>query len=137
MIEIKANLDELKSVVDRLKDLIEQKKIVLLLGTLASGKTTFVKEYAFTLGIKDSITSPTFSLVQNYSDKISHYDIYNSSFEKFMELGFFEELENGQIHFIEWADEKLISMLDMYGFDYLKIEIEVLKNERIYKVSNE
>lgn len=134
MIEFRIGLDSLDSLIKELYPIISSSKIVLLRGNLASGKTTFVKKFVEHLGAFDCVTSPTFSLVQNYDNRVLHYDLYNSSSEKFLELGLFEEFDGDKIHFIEWADEKLIGFLTSYGYDYLIIEIVVSNNQRVYRI---
>jgi tRNA threonylcarbamoyladenosine biosynthesis protein TsaE len=136
MISIEGKLDDLDSIIIELSNLIEDKKIVLLKGNLASGKTTFVKAFAKSKNIKSSVTSPTFSMCQNYGDLIFHYDLYNFTTEKFLELGLFEQFDSDAFHFIEWADEKLINFLNSYEYEYLLLEIINSKEGRVYKVQN-
>ena len=128
--KIEARLQDLDRVVECIKK--SGKNIVLLKGPVGAGKTTLVKAFAKSLG-KEGVSSPTFSIQQVYGDDIYHYDMYNAGFEKFMELGLFEELENPGIHFIEWADEKLKELLDEYGLEFLEIEITPQKNQREYR----
>ncbi|MEA1956265.1 MAG: tRNA (adenosine(37)-N6)-threonylcarbamoyltransferase complex ATPase subunit type 1 TsaE [Campylobacterota bacterium] len=119
------------------KDIIENFKngVVILRGDLASGKTTLVKNIALELGVKDEVTSPTFSLQQCYSHNIYHYDIYNHGLEHFISLGMLEELEKDGLHFIEWGDEKLQNILTSVGIAVMLVEIEKTSNdEREYKV---
>ncbi|SMC09770.1 tRNA (adenosine(37)-N6)-threonylcarbamoyltransferase complex ATPase subunit type 1 TsaE [Nitratiruptor tergarcus] len=118
------NLDEVIACIKR-----SGKKIVLLQGTLGSGKTTLVKAFAK----KEPVTSPTFSIQQIYGGDIYHYDLYNAGFEKFLELGLFEELEKPGYHFIEWADENMEEFLRQSGFSYLKILITPQKEKRVYE----
>ncbi len=130
MIEIIANLNELNKVVEVMRN----KKIILLKGDLASGKTTLVKEFVKSLGISETVTSPTFSIQQIYDNRVYHYDIYNKKLQNFLELGLFEELEKDGFHLIEWADEDFEKILSEYGFNYLKIEIKKVENKRRYEI---
>lgn len=110
--------------------------VVILQGDLASGKTTFVKEIVKKLGIKDEVTSPTFSLQQCYGEKVFHYDIYNHGLEHFLSLGMLEELEKDGFHFVEWGDEKLYNLLESAGLSVMRINIEkISKNTRKYRVN--
>ena len=104
------------------------KKIVILSGTLGSGKTTFVKE--FVKDKKIEVNSPTFSIQNIYGD-IYHYDLYNTSIDEFLSLGMLEEFEKDGYHFIEWGEE-LEKYLKKFGFEYIKITIEVKENKRIF-----
>ena len=129
-------LDGLDNFVDQLKDKIKNKNIVVLLrGTLASGKTTLVKYYVNSLNIDCKVTSPTFSLQSIYDNNIYHYDVYNKTLNEFVSLGLLEELDKDGIHFVEWGDEKLEHILKEYGFEYLVINIQKKENKREYKIS--
>jgi tRNA threonylcarbamoyladenosine biosynthesis protein TsaE len=108
--------------------------VILLQGALASGKTTLVKEYVKLCGIKDKVTSPTFSLQNIYNRNIFHYDIYNKTIEYFISHGFFEEFEKNGIHFVEWADDKLEILLLEYGFKVCVIKIEKFDTKRRYSI---
>ncbi len=130
------NLEEIHLFIDDLKSKIDNKNIVVLLrGDLASGKTTLVKHYVKSLGIKEEVTSPTFSLQSIYGDSIYHYDVYNKTLDEFIALGLLEEFEKDGIHFIEWGDKKLELILKEYGFDILIVDIKKIKDKREYKIS--
>ena len=128
-IEVK-KIGDLKKVVDCIKK--SGKKIVLLSGTLGSGKTTLVKEFAKSLGLGETVTSPTFAIQNIYDNKIFHYDLYNKGADEFLALGMLEELEKEGYHFIEWAEE-LEEILRNYGFEFLKIKIVFDSNTRIFE----
>ncbi len=130
MKEFVVSLEQLSDVVECIKN--SGKRVILLQGTLGSGKTTLVKAFAKALG-KEGVTSPTFSIQQRYGHNIYHYDLYQAGFEKFMELGLFEELEKEGYHFIEWPSQELEKFLKTIGIEYLKIEIEPKGEERIYR----
>ena len=126
---------ELYKVVDYINKQIKDKNIVVLLkGDLASGKTTLVKHIVKSLGFSDDVTSPTFAIQSIYSDTIFHYDIYNKKLSDFISLGLLEEFEKNGIHFVEWADKKLESILKEYGFDILKVDITKLEDKREYNI---
>ena len=130
-------LDEINVVVEELKKLLENfnnEAIVILRGDLASGKTTFVKNFVKSSGIEDIVTSPTFSLQSIYDNRIFHYDVYNKTLEEFISLGLLEEFEKSGIHFVEWGDEKLEELLKSYGFDVLVLNIKKLEDKRQYKI---
>ncbi len=128
-------LNRLCEVVDKIKIKINTLNIIVLLqGDLASGKTTFVKEYVKSIGCQDIVTSPTFSLQTVYGDNIFHYDIYNKTLDKFISLGLLEEFEKEGVHFVEWGDEKLKDILLKYGFNVLTIKIKKLKDKRKYTI---
>ena len=108
--------------------------IVLLKGDLATGKTTLVQSFVAFLGLDVEATSPTFSVMNVYDDKVFHYDIYNEGTAKFIESGLLENLEHKGYHFIEWADERLEEILSAYGFDPIMIEIKAANKAREYTI---
>ena len=130
-------LDKIDIFVKKLKELVNNKNIVVILqGDLASGKTTLVKNFVKSCGIDDSVTSPTFIVQSVYGDKIYHYDIYNQELEKFIATGLLEEFEKNGIHFVEWGNDKLISILKEYGFEYLVVKIEKKDESREYIIES-
>lgn len=120
-------VDELDILVN---DLLQNfsSGVVILKGDLAAGKTTFVKAVAKKLGFKEDVTSPTFSIQQVYGKNIYHYDIYNHGLEHFISLGMLEELDKKGLHFVEWGDDELVSILTNAGIDTVTIDIEKLNN---------
>ncbi len=128
--------EELVDIIKYIEETLPNGGIVLLVGDLASGKTTLVQNFVKMLGLKDEATSPTFSILNIYDDKVYHYDIYNEGSDKFMQSGLLENLELEGYHFIEWADEKLEALMQATGFEFMKIEIEHRGKNRAYKVSH-
>ena len=124
------SIKELEKVIECI--LKSNKKIIILSGTLGSGKTTLVKEFVKKLNFKDKATSPTFSLQNIYDNKVFHYDLYNKGINEFLSLGMLEELEKDGYHFIEWGEE-IEDILKMYGLDFLKLSIEVDEDKRVFK----
>ena len=134
MINYQLSLEELHILIEEISGKFKN-GVIVLRGDLASGKTTFVKALALHMGVKDDVTSPTFSLQQCYGDKIFHYDIYNHGLDHFISLGMLEELEKDGLHLIEWGDEKLVEILDSAGIKTLTIKIEKLEDDiRQYEV---
>jgi len=130
-IEVKT-ISDLQKVIKCVKD--SKKNIIILSGTLGSGKTTFVKEFVKSMQIDDEVNSPTFA-IQNIYGKIFHYDLYNKTINEFINLGMLEEFEKEGYHFIEWGEE-LEKYLNQFGFEYLKIEITLNENKRIFNCIN-
>jgi tRNA threonylcarbamoyladenosine biosynthesis protein TsaE len=126
-------VEDLKKVIDCIKN--SGKNIIILSGTLGSGKTTLVKKFVKSLGIKEEATSPTFAIQNIYDNKVFHYDLYNKGINEFLSLGLLEELEKNGYHFVEWGEE-LISVLETYGFEYLLIKITLDGNKRFYECQN-
>jgi len=87
--------------------------IIAMQGTLAAGKTTITKGIAQSLGIDDTITSPTFCLISEYYGKMPlyHMDVYRlDSIEDFVNLGTDDMLYGDGVSIIEWS-EKIMSEL--------------------------
>ncbi|MDX2471802.1 MAG: tRNA (adenosine(37)-N6)-threonylcarbamoyltransferase complex ATPase subunit type 1 TsaE [SAR324 cluster bacterium] len=103
-------ISELLSKINNLPESLSGINIALV-GTLGAGKTHFVQELAAgSLGfLKDEITSPSFSLINHYSNskiELFHVDLYRiEEAEELLEIGIYEILENEKsLVFIEWAD---------------------------------
>lgn len=129
-------LDKIDELSFYLIELLKNENyIVILRGDLASGKTTFVKNYLKALNLDDLVTSPTFSLQAIYSNNIFHYDVYNKTLNEFISLGMLEEFEKEGTHFVEWGDEKLENLLKDYGYNVILIEIQKKENKRLYKIN--
>jgi tRNA threonylcarbamoyladenosine biosynthesis protein TsaE len=83
-------------------------KIFTLTGNLGAGKTTLVKYLCKILNSPDEATSPTFSLVNEYSSpsgKIYHFDLYRiNHIEELSNIGFEEYIDSGNYCFIEWPE---------------------------------
>ena len=92
---------------------IEMGDVFAFIGELASGKTTFIKGILKGLDYKKSVTSPTFTLVNEYDAKypVIHIDCYREEdLERWLKLGINDYLSDDNIVFIEWAD-KMNSLL--------------------------
>ena len=108
--------------------------VVLLRGDLGAGKSTFVKYFAALCAPQAETASPTFAVMHEYEGGICHYDIYRVGSEEFIARGLFENLEKPGFHFVEWADEKIETLLKTYGIDYITIAITQEKEKRIFDV---
>ena len=130
-------LTEINQFIEVLTQKINKKDVVVLLrGDLASGKTTLVQNYVASLGIDEVVTSPTFSIQSIYGENVYHYDVYNKTLSEFVALGLLEEFEKSGIHFVEWGDEKLESILLEYGFDIIVVNIEKKDESREYIIES-
>jgi len=90
-------------------------RIFAFYGEMGAGKTTFIKALFQSLGSKDNITSPTFSIINEYdtpsSGQIYHFDFYRiQNLEEAMDIGIDEYLNSGDYCFIEWP-EKIETLL--------------------------
>lgn len=109
MKEIKTNSQESTiEVGKKLGALLKKGDIVCITGDLGTGKTVLTNGIAWALGIHEYITSPTFTIVNEYEKEdisLYHFDVYRiSDPEEMFEIGFEEYLYNGGVAVIEWAD---------------------------------
>ncbi len=121
-----------KEIISKLGD----SGIILLRGDLASGKTTFVKSFVKNLGLNCEVSSPTFSILNEYENRVCHYDIYQNGLEGFLQSGLLEKLDEPKYHLVEWGDERLEEVLKSYGFEFIVVEIEKLGDKRGYSCTN-
>lgn len=113
--------------------------VYCLTGDLGVGKTVFTQGFASGLGVEEPVSSPTFTIVQEYKgEKIPfyHFDVYRiGDVEEMDEIGFDDYIYGGGVCLIEWADlireilpEDFVGIMiekDMdKGFDYRKITLE-------------
>ena len=101
-------------------------KLFLFDAPMGSGKTTFIKSLASYLGVTESMSSPTYGIINEYhaasNSKMFHFDLYrlNSSDELF-DLGFEDYISGNHYVFIEWPE---LAMTFIGSHIYVKIEIE-------------
>ena len=113
-------LESVGQVIEGICELGEKYLIWTFEGNLGAGKTTLIKGLAEELGVKDSVSSPTFNYVNDYDSKIYHFDCYRiKDLEEALGFGFEEYLDSGKRCWIEWSEVIRPLILD----DYLKIEI--------------
>jgi tRNA threonylcarbamoyladenosine biosynthesis protein TsaE len=127
-----------KAVAEILAMINSTDAIILLEGSLASGKTTFVREFVNYCGIDEEVSSPTYTIQNIYGAKIYHYDIYQKGLDEFLKLGLLDMLGESGYHLIEWGNFELAKLLKMYGFKFWHLKIlDEEKDFRIYVVSDE
>ena len=109
--------------------------VVALIGDLGTGKTALTKYIARGLGIKSVITSPTFTIVQEYHEgrlPLYHFDVYRiADPEEMYEIGYEEYFYGDGVCVVEWAD--LIEELLPQEARIIRIEYGIQEGERIYQ----
>lgn len=127
---------DMENIAASILEQFGNKKIFLLHGDLAAGKTTLVKHLLYFLQINEEATSPTFSIMNEYGEnnKAYHYDIYQEGSEKFINSNLWQNLLVEGYHFIEWSDDKVENLLANIGIEFVVINIEKLDNKRIVTV---
>jgi tRNA threonylcarbamoyladenosine biosynthesis protein TsaE len=83
-------------------------EVVLLVGELGAGKTTFARGFGRALGVEEAITSPTFTLMAGYGGeraRLVHLDAWRlGNLRELRDLGLEEALDDGAIVIVEWGD---------------------------------
>ena len=123
------SLNDLPKIAQLLWQDFNTENVFAFYGKMGSGKTTFIKEICKFLGVKDVITSPTFALINEYSNpenrKIYHFDFYRiESPEEVFDFGYEEYFFGGSKCFIEWPE--LVE--NLLPESHVKIRIQVEKN---------
>ncbi len=101
-------------------------KIWLFEGDMAAGKTTFIKVICAVLGVTDAVSSPTYSLVNEYEtaakERLYHFDFYRINHEQeALDMGVLDYFDSGNLCLIEWPS-KIKSLLPD---TYLIVNLEV------------
>ncbi|MCA9376910.1 threonylcarbamoyl-AMP synthase [Candidatus Nomurabacteria bacterium] len=125
---------------------LKQPLILALRGDLGAGKTQFTKGIARYLKINETISSPTFTIIDEYDynfghhkGKLIHMDTWRVDGEsELIRTGITRYLEKGNVIAVEWADkfyQQLLAMVEEYHMKILKVDFEYLElNERDIKV---
>ena len=100
-IEIES-LSELPKVAEAVLGELRGRSVVLFRGPMGAGKTTLISRIAAALGAEDTVTSPTFALVNQYEGeggrRIYHFDFYRiNNVEEALDLGYEEYFYSGEI----------------------------------------
>lgn len=119
------DLSSLDSVVKQILSL-SKSKTLLFYGEMGAGKTTVIKSLVKHLGVKETASSPTFSIVNEYRGVndiiIYHFDMYRlERAEEALDFGFDEYLSRGEWIFIEWP-EKILKLIDK-SYDIIDIKL--------------
>lgn len=100
------NEEKMKSFGNKLGEMLESGDVVCLTGDLGAGKTTLTKSIAIGLGIDDYVTSPSYTIVNEYDGRLPlyHFDVYRiNDIEEMYELGYEEYFFGNGVCVIEWA----------------------------------
>ena len=115
--EIIYGLDEIEGLAQKAIEYINKYKLALFLGEVGSGKTTLIRQICGIMGVKDEVSSPTFSLVNEYMSSrgvVYHMDLYRLNTEReAFEAGVMEYIDSGEICLIE-LPELIASWLSAY-----------------------
>lgn len=134
-IEIES-LSELPKVAEAVLGELRGRSVVLFRGPMGAGKTTLISRIAAALGAEDTVTSPTFALVNQYEGeggrRIYHFDFYRiNNVEEALDLGYEEYFYSGELCLVEWP-EKIEPLLPE---DAMTVTITVGEDEhRIFTI---
>jgi len=128
---ISNSISDLPEVAKKISDFAGNKNIWLFFGDMGAGKTTLIKSICQQRGVLDTVSSPTFSLVNEYvnlaSDTIYHFDFYRiKNQEEAMDIGVDEYFFSDNLCLVEWP-EKIPSLIPD---NYLEVNIEVEKSDK-------
>lgn len=117
-------LENIHEAAKKFEASIGKANVLAFYGKMGAGKTTFIKALCEEFGVEDVITSPTFSIVNEYTDRdgnpIYHFDFYRiKKIEEVYDMGYEDYFDSGHLCLLEWPE--LIE--DLLPDDVLKITI--------------
>ena len=122
------SLDELDMVAEAVIESLNGRTVVAFDAPMGAGKTTLISRIAALLGAEDSVTSPTFAIVNQYEGKertIYHFDMYRiERVEEALDFGSEEYLSSGELCLVEWP-EKIEPLLPD---DTMVVRIKILSD---------
>lgn len=109
---MRIKIDSLENIHEAAKEFIANmgnSKVFAFYGKMGAGKTTFVKALCEEFGVDDVITSPTFAIVNEYTDReenpIYHFDFYRiKKLEEAFDMGCEDYFYSGNLCFLEWSE---------------------------------
>ena len=127
------SVDETYALAKKVADTLDGGEVLLLDGDLGAGKTTFTKGLAKALGVKEEVTSPTFTILNVYEDgrlKLNHLDMYRvESSDELAELGIEECFDEDAVTVIEW------NKFEHFDGKVIKISVKTLgETKREYDI---
>jgi tRNA threonylcarbamoyladenosine biosynthesis protein TsaE len=125
---------DLSEVAKELAQIISQFRVVTFTGNLGAGKTTLIKMLCSNWGVKETVNSPTFSLVNQYStdgaavgELLFHIDLYRlKNEEEAFDAGIEEYLFSGHLCLVEWPEKAIGIIPD----NTLRVEITTQDHEQ-------
>ena len=127
--KINYTLDEIDHVAKRLLKKFKN-KVVIFNGQVGSGKTTLIRAIVNELGTYVKISSPTFSIVNEYKVRngiVYHFDFYRiNNHNEALDIGIFEYLNSENWNFIEWADKIQV----LLPKNLIKINLSVISHQK-------
>ncbi len=128
------NTEETEALGESFAKSLSPGAVVALYGGLGAGKTAFVRGMARGLGISCRVSSPTFTIVNEYKGEreLAHFDMYRlNSADELFDIGWEDYLASGAVCAVEWSE----NVEGAFFGNEIKVEIERLsENERIIRI---
>jgi len=126
---------ETQKFAEKLAPFLRAGDIISLTGDLGAGKTYFTQGLARGLGIDEKITSPTFTLIKEYSNingvSLFHFDVYRlKSLQEMLDIGYDEYFFGDGVTVVEWGDK----ITPLISDEFLEIELKRLSDENTRKI---
>ncbi|RYG05980.1 MAG: tRNA (adenosine(37)-N6)-threonylcarbamoyltransferase complex ATPase subunit type 1 TsaE [Chitinophagaceae bacterium] len=122
------DLRELKSVASALLSFANGEKFFIVEGEMGAGKTTLIKAFCGVLGVEDVVSSPTFSIVNEYrfpKGVVYHFDFYRlKNVHEAYDIGYEEYFYSGEYCLIEWPTK----VEELLPESYIKVEIKIISD---------
>ncbi len=124
------SLEKIGTVASQFIEQMNNRTIFAFNGKMGAGKTTFIKAICETMGVKETVNSPTFSIVNEYEAAdgrtIYHFDCYRiNKIQEALDLGAEEYLYSGNLCFIEWSE----NIAPLLPYSIVNVDIEEIENE--------
>lgn len=124
------SISELNSAAKALFNFSGDAKIFVFEGEMGAGKTTFIKTVCEELGVKDVVSSPTFSIINEYATSaapVYHFDFYRiKNIREAYDIGYEEYFYSGNICLIEWPE----LVAELLPENYIRVKITAISPER-------
>jgi len=106
---------DLKKAALELIEFSGKDRILCFYGEMGAGKTTFIRYLCRELGVLENVSSPTFSIVNEYrtqsGERVYHFDFYRlNSAQEALDIGIHEYFDSGSYCLVEWP-EKILNLL--------------------------
>ena len=131
------SLNEIESTAKEFVEVIQGYSVIAFHGNLGAGKTAFIKGVCKQLGVKEHVSSPTFSIINryttSYNEIIFHIDLYRiKDNEEAVDAGVEECIYSGDLCFIEWPER--ISILPVDTVNVFIEQVSVTERKLMYKL---
>lgn len=109
------SLEQIEQAARKFLEFIGDHRVLAFYGSMGAGKTTFIKAVCHQLGVKETVASPTFAIVNEYlagdGEAVYHFDFYRiKNEEEAIDFGCEDYFYSGRYCFIEWP-ERILSLL--------------------------